>query len=245
MDAIDILGSILGGADSKGGGGFGGQILRDMMQGKRRGQPQPKQQAPKPTSRQSDRGYRGSGSIEQQARELEDLFGVARQRNSSQRNEPVPVPQPQRRHTHPPRFDEVGTRYRQPHSERPKARPQPQPCETQDEVIVLIRAMVNATKADGRVTQKEQEAILSRIANPSRETIQFLNDEFAKPLDVREFAWNVPLGMEEKVYMLSLSAIDLDAQAEACYLHDLAHGLRLSPEECNEIHRQLGAPLIG
>jgi uncharacterized membrane protein YebE (DUF533 family) len=50
--------------------------------------------------------------------------------------------------------------------------------------------------------------------------------------------------MEEQVYMVSLSAITLDNQAEANYLRDLAHGLRLSPEVCNEIHTKMRAPAI-
>ncbi|MFN0127664.1 MAG: DUF533 domain-containing protein [Verrucomicrobiales bacterium] len=68
--------------------------------------------------------------------------------------------------------------------------------------------------------------------------------EFKKPLDVKEFAWSVPLGLEQKVYVISLSVITLDQRDESTYLKNLAHGLRLPPDLCAEIHRQFGAPLI-
>ena len=115
---------------------------------------------------------------------------------------------------------------------------------TDDEAVVLIRAMINAAKADGRVSNEEQQEIIIRIANPSQETIAFLREEFAKPVDVREFAWSVPLGMETQVYTISLASINLDTNPEAHYLRELAHGLRLDPDLCNQIHQRYGAPTI-
>jgi uncharacterized membrane protein YebE (DUF533 family) len=114
--------------------------------------------------------------------------------------------------------------------------------ESNDEVIVLIRAMIAAAKSDGRITDDEQQAILARLSDRSPATIKFLREEFARAVDVRELAWSVPIGLEEKVYMLALAAIDLDSNAEAIFLRDLAHGLRMTAQECSEIHRQLGAP---
>jgi uncharacterized membrane protein YebE (DUF533 family) len=104
--------------------------------------------------------------------------------------------------------------------------------------------MLNAAKADGEITQDEQQRILEQLANPTPEALSFIRQEVAQPLNVRDFAWSVPLGMEQQVYMFSLAAITLDAKSEADYLRELAHGLRLSPEICNDIHEKLGAPLI-
>ncbi len=53
-----------------------------------------------------------------------------------------------------------------------------------------------------------------------------------------------PLGLEEQVYSISLIAMKLDTQAEAEYLADLAHGLRLAPEVCNRLHARYNAPAI-
>ena len=41
---------------------------------------------------------------------------------------------------------------------------------------------------------------------------------------------------------MSLLAIDLDSQAEAQYLDQLAKALKISPDVSNQIHKKLGAP---
>jgi uncharacterized membrane protein YebE (DUF533 family) len=64
------------------------------------------------------------------------------------------------------------------------------------------------------------------------------------PLDVRDFAWSVPFGMEYKVYAISLAAIDLDTTSESAYLEQLAHGLRLSREVRPRIHQRYGAAIL-
>ena len=46
------------------------------------------------------------------------------------------------------------------------------------------------------------------------------------------------------VYAISLTAIDLDTNKEARYLHELSHELELSHEEVNYLHAQVGAPRI-
>jgi uncharacterized membrane protein YebE (DUF533 family) len=50
--------------------------------------------------------------------------------------------------------------------------------------------------------------------------------------------------MEREVYAVSLMAIDLDSNPEAQYLHQLAQGVGLSADACNEIHEALGAPKL-
>jgi uncharacterized membrane protein YebE (DUF533 family) len=54
----------------------------------------------------------------------------------------------------------------------------------------------------------------------------------------------VPLGLEEKVYAVSVGAILLDERTESEYLKELSHGLRLAGETCVAIHRRYGAPVI-
>jgi uncharacterized membrane protein YebE (DUF533 family) len=113
-----------------------------------------------------------------------------------------------------------------------------------DRAMVMIRAMINATKADGRVTQDEQQRIIEQIGDNSPETRELLRREFAEPFDVKAFVWSVPSGMEQQVYMVSLAAIELDTQQEAQYLQELAHGLRLAPEVVDQLHDRMGAPRI-
>ena len=104
--------------------------------------------------------------------------------------------------------------------------------------------MISAAKADGRITPDEQQQVMSRLSNASREAVDFMRQEFSRPLDVKELAWSVPLGMEQKVYTLSLAAVHLDEQSEFSYFRDLAHGLRMEPDFCNEIHQRYGVPNI-
>ncbi len=113
-----------------------------------------------------------------------------------------------------------------------------------DQATIMIRAMVNAAKADGRVDKSEQEAILGKLGSVTQDEIAFINNELAQPLDVRGFAQSVPKGLENQVYAMSLMAIDLDSQAEAKYLHELGQSMDISPQTANQIHSQLGAPAL-
>ncbi len=260
MNAIDILGGLLGGGSKgrSGGGGLGGKILGELLKGATGGglAPQP---APAPAP-QPSRGRPTSTSsrpvdIESEARSLEEMLGVAT--GSSRTNRTAPEPSSYRPAPEP--------RYQpqqRPQQQRPQQQPAPsyptqsfpapsqpsspwpnQPSSasmtTDDEAIVLIRALINAAKADGRVDTNEQQAILSQVPNDAQ-TINFLKQEFAQPLDVREFAWSVPLGMEVKVYTMSLAGMQLDTNTEARYLQELAHGLRMDPDLCRQIHAKYG-----
>ena len=124
----------------------------------------------------------------------------------------------------------------------------PQQAELQqanDQAVLMIRAMVNAAKSDGRVDQTEQENIISKLGSDVSEAeINFLKQEFAAPLDVAGFARSVPNGLEQQIYALSLTSIDLDTQNEAQYLGQLAQGLNIDANLCNQIHDQVGAPKI-
>ncbi len=123
--------------------------------------------------------------------------------------------------------------------------PPEQHAAANDQAVLMIRAMVNAAKSDGRVDEKEQENIISKLGDDvSQDEINFLKQEFAAPVDVAAFAQSVPQGLEQQIYALSLTSIDLDTNNEAQYLGQLAQGLKLDPNLCNQIHDQVGAPKI-
>jgi len=50
--------------------------------------------------------------------------------------------------------------------------------------------------------------------------------------------------MEQKAYAISLTATKLDTQEEADYLRQLVKALRISPEQCNQLHQQQNARLM-
>ncbi len=118
-----------------------------------------------------------------------------------------------------------------------------EPKEAASQAEIMIKAMINAAKADG-IDRDEQEKIISKLGDITQAEANFLREEFSKPLDVDAFVRSVPRGMEQQVYAVSLTAIDLDTNKEAHYLAQLAQGLGISHELANNIHEQLGAPKI-
>ena len=206
MDAIDILGSLLGHKTSR--GGRGGSVLTDMLGGGS------SRSAPAPSRPPSP------AEIQREADQLEDLLKVANGRSTgSTQGSDRGIP-------------------------APRSRPSGNPPDDNEQALVLVRAMIYAAKADGRIDREEQENILKQIKNPSADAMRFLREEFQRPVDVRELVASVPLGMEQQVYTMSLIAIDLDSGEEAKYLMELSELLRLPTEVREQIHQRLGAPSI-
>ncbi len=116
--------------------------------------------------------------------------------------------------------------------------------EAAQHAALIIRAMINAAKSDGNIDKAEQEKVIKKLGDITRDEADFVRAEFNAPLDVDAFINSIPRGMERQIYAVSLMAIDLDSNKEARYLAQLAKGFRISPEIANNIHDQLGAPKI-
>lgn len=222
MDLIEILGDLLGQKPIRPGRDTEGPSDRDATRGQ-------------PRRRTAETGPVSEEQIKREAAELEELLNVAKQRrsappssgqapsNAGRANPPIP-----------PR-----TAPRQPPQEQESAG-----VTDNDRAGVLIRAMVNAAKSDGRIDQAEQQRILGQLTNPTRATMEYLNRLFDEPLDTRRLADSVPVGMEKQVYMISLMALDLDSGSEAKYLVELGNALRISQDEREQIHQRMGAPSV-
>ena len=127
----------------------------------------------------------------------------------------------------------------------PQQAAQIQPTVDQEhQAEILLRAMLNAAKSDGQIDKAEQERIVEHLGDVSESEKRFLRDEMSAPLDTAAFIRSIPKGMEQQVYLMSLTSIDLDSKAEAQYLHELAQGMGISQQACNQIHQQAGAPLL-
>jgi uncharacterized membrane protein YebE (DUF533 family) len=205
VDAIDILGDLLGHRTQRPGRGT--DVLQDIFG---RG------------SRRTRTTQVSKEEIKNQSDDLEDLLNVANERAHQRHQTPgagksIPVGKPQ--------STAGGT-------------------SQNDKALVLIRAMTNAAKADGQLDRSEQQKIMDRLGSASAEAIEFLKQEFARPMNVQEFVREVPVGMEQQVYKLSLIVIDLDTGREADYLMQLAEGLRIPSDVREKIHADLGAPSI-
>ena len=116
--------------------------------------------------------------------------------------------------------------------------------EAEEQAKLVIRAMINAAKADGKIDQNEQENVIAKLGKIEPDEAAFVRSEFQAPLDVDGFVRSVPQGMEQQIYAISLAAIDLDTQQEAQYLHQLAQGFNMSNDVCNQLHDQVGAPKL-
>lgn len=109
---------------------------------------------------------------------------------------------------------------------------------------IMLRAMINAAKSDGGVDETEQRKILEHLGEVTQDEIEFVQNEMAQQLDLASFVRSVPQGLEQQVYVMSLLGIDLDSQAEAQYLDQLANGLGISHELSNQIHEKVGVPVL-
>ncbi|WP_299374589.1 DUF533 domain-containing protein [uncultured Tateyamaria sp.] len=110
---------------------------------------------------------------------------------------------------------------------------------------LMLRAMIQAAKSDGKLDDGEQEKLMGQLGGDiDAQEAAFLKSEMARPVDVDGLVQDVPRGMGPQVYAMSVIAIDLDSQAEAQYLHKLAQGLGMDAGAVNDIHAQLGVPSL-
>jgi Protein of unknown function (DUF533) len=124
-------------------------------------------------------------------------------------------------------------------SGEPKISPTPQ----QDAVAgLMLSAMLQAAKCDGRIDEAEKKKILEALGDASREDIAFVNRELSSPVDVQALVNQVPKGLENQIYAVSVLGIDLDSQKEAEYLAALGSALGIGSREANAIHAKLGVP---
>ena len=107
----------------------------------------------------------------------------------------------------------------------------------------LVRAMIAAAKADGRIDADEKEAIFGKLEtmNLSAEEKAWVFDELSSPLDINAVAARADTPEHAtEIYAASLVAITADTAAERAYLDALASKLRLAPALVAEIHKAAG-----
>lgn len=109
---------------------------------------------------------------------------------------------------------------------------------------LMLRAMIQAAKSDGRIDAAEQRKLLGNLGDVSAEERRFVEAEMQAPVDVAGLARQVPRGLEPQVYTMSVMAIDLDNRNEAQYLHQFASALGLDAARVNQIHARLGVPQL-
>lgn len=138
----------------------------------------------------------------------------------------------------------------QPGAAAPDQPAQPDPGElsaltSEDNERLMVRAMVNAAKADGKIDKTEVEQILGSLDSGSvtAEEKQFVIEEMRAPIDIAGLAADARTPAQAaEVYAASLLAINVDSEAERQYLRDLATALDLDSATVQRLHQMTEAP---
>lgn len=110
----------------------------------------------------------------------------------------------------------------------------------EDNARLMIRTLIQATKAQGAIDTEEQAAILGHITGTDPEELAFLREAFAEPVDPQALARDASTLSKAQVYGLSLMAITFDDTAHVSYLDTLATALGLDDAARGAIHTRLG-----
>lgn len=110
---------------------------------------------------------------------------------------------------------------------------------------LMIRAMIQAAKADGEIDAEEQAAIVERLGDISEEEREFVKAELQAPVDLGSLVQDAGNVGREQIYSTSLAAIRIDNPAEAAYMRQLATGLGLSDDQRDAIHARMGVAPLG
>lgn len=110
---------------------------------------------------------------------------------------------------------------------------------------LMIRAMIQAAKADGEIDAEERDKILAHLGEVSDEERAFVEEQLAAPVDVQALAQDTADAMKAQIYAVSAMAITVDSMAEAKYLDALGRALQLGPQTLQQIHASMGLPTQG
>jgi uncharacterized membrane protein YebE (DUF533 family) len=114
--------------------------------------------------------------------------------------------------------------------------------ELEAKAIMILKAMINAAKADGQIDDAERQRILGKLeeGGADAEAREFVQAEMRRPFDVDGLpeAPNPQTAVE--VYAASVLAIEVDTPAERDYLRRLAQSLGLEERTVQRLHAALG-----
>lgn len=105
---------------------------------------------------------------------------------------------------------------------------------------LMLRAMIQAAKADGDIDAEEKKKILEMVADGDAEDLAFVTAQLKAKPDIAGLARDTPDAQKMQVYSMSLMSIRVDTPAEAQYLDQLAAALELDQQVVNMLHVQMG-----
>jgi len=109
---------------------------------------------------------------------------------------------------------------------------------------IVLRAMINAIKADGRVDQDEINRMMGKFSEigVDAEGQRYLMTQLQQPMETEKLiaAAKGQPDLAAQIYAASLLAIEVDTQAEKNYLDQLAADLGIAPQVTGHIHQMVG-----
>ncbi len=124
----------------------------------------------------------------------------------------------------------------------PQTEAQQKELETGSELV--LRAMINATKADGQVDQSEIDRLTGKLSEigVDAEGQRYLMTKIQQPMETENLiaAAKGQPELAAQIYAASLLAIEVDTQAEKNYLDQLSAGLGLSSQVTGRIQQLVG-----
>lgn len=109
---------------------------------------------------------------------------------------------------------------------------------------IIVRAMINAAKADGQIDDEETQKIVGKLQQDglTEEEKFFFISEAQKPMNMDKVVESSgkQAEMAAQIYAASLLAIEVDTAAEQEYMRQLAQGLGLHPQVVDHIEKSLG-----
>lgn len=105
---------------------------------------------------------------------------------------------------------------------------------------LMIRAMIQAAKADGEIDASERAKIMEHLGDASQEERAFIEAQLDAPVDAMALANDTSQQMAAQVYAAAIMTIRVDSLKEADYLNTLAKGLGLSDATRDRVHSAMG-----
>ncbi len=109
---------------------------------------------------------------------------------------------------------------------------------------LVLRAMINAIKADGQVDQDEINRMMGKFSElgVDAEGRRYLMAQLQQPMETEQLiaAAKQQQDLAVQIYAASLFAIEVDTKAEKDYLDRLAVGLGLAPQVIERIKQMVG-----
>lgn len=105
--------------------------------------------------------------------------------------------------------------------------------EIEEHSHAVLRALIAAAKADGKIDDNEKKMISAEIARHTDDPQlqQWIDAEVARPLDAEDVAQSATdPAIAAEMYLASVMVVDDQQDAERSYLDELAAALKIDPE---------------